>query len=109
MRTFEQRDAAPLAEILEPARSGHQHLGAVDLLGLLADRDAAVGGRDPQATCLGDRGGLGRNLRGELAGGYEDQRRRAGSVGCELLDHRNRERQRLARTGGRLGQDVLAR
>jgi hypothetical protein len=51
--------------------------------------------------------GLG-HLHAQLARGYEDERRGAPVGRVEVLDDRHRERERLARSRRRLGEDVRA-
>jgi hypothetical protein len=53
-----------------------------------------------------DRGDLERNLRRELARGYENERRRTSIADVQSLDDRNGEAQRLAGSGRSLGEDV---
>ncbi len=76
-------------------------------LDLLLEADAAVDGRDLEPLDAGERLGLLDDLRGELARRGEHERGGA-AARLDALDHRDRERERLARAGGGLGEHVAA-
>jgi len=62
----------------------------------------------PEPAGLGDAFELLDHLRGQLAGGNEDQRRRLGAVPLQPLHDGNGESERFARAGPRSGEDVAA-
>ena len=95
-------------QVLEPARSGHQDLGASRRLDLRPEADAAVDGRDPQAPGADDRAQLSDDLAGKLAGWGEDESRGPAGPGLDALGQRDAEGERLARAGGRLDEQVVA-
>jgi hypothetical protein len=65
---------APLEQVDEPARGGHDHLGPLLQRGHLAvEVGAAVDGHHPAATTGGERGERGVHLHGELTGGHEHE------------------------------------
>ena len=104
-----ERDEPALDEILEAAGRRDQDVGAARALRLARDRRAAVDGRDAEllrawpisSSSAGD-------LRRELAGRHEDERRRLAVGGLGALDDRQAEGEGLARAGRRLGQHVEA-
>ena len=102
-------DHPPLGEILEPTRGGDEDVGALRAVSLCAERHAAVGRRDREALGFRERLQLRRHLRGELTGRDEHERRDAPVARDGPLRDRNRERERLARACGRLGEDVEPR
>jgi hypothetical protein len=102
---IEAHDAS-VEEVLEPARRGDEHVGRLDQAGLILDRDAAVDGGDAQSARCHQGPELLGDLARQLAGRHEDERRRAAAP-RDALDDRQREGERLARAGGRLGQDVM--
>jgi hypothetical protein len=76
---------------------------------LLLDADAAVDRGDLQRAGVGQRVELVDDLRGQLAGRGEHERRRAAvAVGVEAVEHRDAEGEGLARARGRLGEHVAA-
>ena len=105
-RTDRERDEAPVEQVVEPARSRDEDLGAPRLLRLSADRRSTVDGGDAQVACCGERLQVGDDLGGELAGRYEHERARMPVGAGRPLDHRNAERERLAGACRRRGQDV---
>ena len=93
-------------QVLEPARRRHHDVGAASELRLLLDADTAVHGRHHEgagarrlAECLDD---LGR----ELARRHQHERRAAGVVRLDAVDHRQPEGKRLAGAGGRANEHV---
>src|SRR5439155_21898043 len=79
---------------------------ALDALRLCADRDAAIRGRDLQPLRGCERLELIGHLSGELARRHEHERRGARVGGDGALDDRQGEGERLAGSGGRLGEHV---
>ncbi len=97
-------------EIQQPSGSRDQQIAArLQRLDLRADADAAEhhGGAHRDVLAVGA-GAVG-DLRGELAGGGEDQRAwRAAGAGGEPLQHRQHECGRLAGAGLGAGEHVAA-
>ena len=101
-----EADEAPLEQILEPARRGHEDVGARGLLGLAVDADSAEGRGDAQAAGARDGRGLLGDLHGELARRHQHEAGRNARVAADALGHRDREGQRLAAAGRRFREDV---
>jgi hypothetical protein len=101
--------AVQVAEVLEPARRGHEDVGAPGELGLLLDAHAAVGDGHRERLRATDVGQLPHDLQGELARGRQHQGGWALRLGRDPLHERNAEGERLARPGGRLHEHVPAR
>ena len=99
---------AALDQVDQAAGRGDEHVRAPGLLGLVVDPDAAVDGGDLERAGVHHAGELVDDLRGELARRGEDQRLRPGAVGVEPVGHRHAEGERLARSGRRLDEDVVA-
>jgi hypothetical protein len=83
-------------------------VGACRLLGLLFKAGPAIDGGNAKAASSRDPSQLLFDLKGELARRREDQTRRGAVVRVDALDQRNREGEGLARSGGRLDEDVVA-
>jgi hypothetical protein len=66
---------------------------------LLRQADAAVDSGHLESSCVRDVGDLLDDLRGELARGGEDERRRAALVSGDAVGDRDAEGERLARSG----------
>ena len=101
-----ERHGAAGHQVLEPAGRGDEDVGALAGLDLLLEADAAVDGRDLEAAGAGERLGLLDDLGGELARRGEHERGGAAVGALEALDDRDRERERLARARGGLGEHV---
>ncbi len=102
-----EREGAALQQVLEPAGSGDEDVGALRGARLLLEADAAVdGARRCSARARGERLQLVDDLGGELARRGEHERRRTPRIGRDPVDHRRAEGERLARAGGRLGEHV---
>ena len=103
-------DLTPLDEVLEPARAGHEDVGApAHRLQLRTEAGAAVDRSDAQLAGPAEPGELTAHLRGELTGGNEDEAQRPARVrAAEPRDHRDAEGQRLARAGVGLARHVSA-
>ena len=99
---------ASLHEVEQASGRRHEDLRAAGELRLLLDAGATVDGRDRQVAHRGDRPELFRDLKRELAGGSDDERRAGRRFQAKLLDDRRREGKGLARAGGRLDEDVTA-
>ena len=106
LEVVEAHDAAR-HQVLEAAGRGDEDVGALARLDLLLEADAAVDGRDLEPLDAGERLGLLDDLGGELAGRREHERGGA-AARLDALDHRDRERERLARARGGLGEHVAA-
>jgi hypothetical protein len=78
------------------------------LAGLALERDAAVDRGDLQRACVGDVPRLLDDLRRELAGGGEDERRGALGRRLDAVDERHAEGERLAGPRGGRDEDVVA-
>jgi hypothetical protein len=65
---------------------------------LRRNADAAKDRRNLQSPGLSDRAKLVDDLLRKLAGGRQNERRGAASVGLDALDHRDAEGERLARS-----------
>src|SRR5919199_764153 len=98
----------PVEQVLQAPGRRDQELGAARGAGLLLEADAAVDRGDPQPSGACDRARLVHDLGGELAGRREDERARPAAARCDPLDDRDREGERLAGAGRRLGEDVAA-
>ncbi len=103
-----ERERAALEEVLQPAGRGDDDVRLGRLTGLALERDAAVDGGDLQRACVGDVPRLLDDLRRELAGGGEDERRGARVGRLDAVDERDAEGERLAGSGGGGEQDVMA-
>ena len=103
-----ERDDLALDQVLQAARRGDEDVGVARGLGLRGDRDAAVDRGDPEVVRRRDRADLGRDLRGELAGGDEHEPGRARVARVEPLDERHGEGERLAGARRRLREHVAA-
>ena len=103
-----KRAAPRCHQVLEPARGGDEHVGALAGLDLLLEADAAVDGRDLEAADAGQRLGLLDDLGGELARRGEHERGGAAAAVLEALDDRDHEGERLAGARGGLGEHVAA-
>jgi len=91
-----ERDHAALHQVVQPAGRRDEHVRVLRLLGLCAEWDAAVDGRDPQPLRLGERTEVGCDLGRKLTRGDEDERRGASVRLRGALDERQAEGERLA-------------
>ena len=103
-----EREGAAGEQVLEPAGGGDDDVRALRVAGLLLEADAAVDGRHAEVARPRQRPQLVDDLRGELARGGEDERRRPLRVGRDAVDQRHAEGERLAGAGRRLGEHVAA-
>ena len=103
-----QLHRSALDQILEPAGSRDDDVSAANPLDLGLDAGAAVDGSDGQGTGMRERDHLLDDLGDQLPGRREHQRARARAIGLEHLGQRDREGKRLARSRGRLREDVAA-
>ena len=103
-----ERNEPAVREVGEPARRRDDDVRALELLRLRRDRRAAVGGRGADPERRAEQRQLLGHLQRKLAGRDEDERRRHLLVGGEPLDDWQPERERLARSGRRLAEDVAA-
>jgi hypothetical protein len=101
-----QVEGAAVEEVLEPAGRRDDDLRAGGVLGLLLDADAAVDGGDLERTSVRHRPDLLDDLRDQLAGRRQDQRRGTAVGRLDLVDHRHAEGERLAGTGRGLREHV---
>jgi hypothetical protein len=104
MRTRRARRLA-LDEVLQPARRGDEHVGAARTLDLPATARRRRPGAKPLAAC--DRA----EVVGDLQASSRVGTRTSAAGGprpADALDDRQRERERLARAGRGLGEDVGA-
>ena len=101
---------APLDEIDQTARTRDQHVDtAAQLADLRLVADPAVDGDHATAARLGERQQVALDLGGELAGRREHECARTQPAGAgHALDHRDAERERLARAGRGAARDVAA-
>ena len=90
-----ERDQLAVEEILQAARRRDEDLRLAGVLGLLAERHAAVDGDGAQPANRGDRLDRLRHLRGQLAGRHEHERADGGRAALEPLDDRDAEREGL--------------
>jgi hypothetical protein len=98
-------DRAPVREVLEAPGRRDQDVGAARPLRLRTDLRAAVHGRDAQPARLRHVAELIGDLDGQLA--RRDEHQSGGATGrLDSLDDRDRERERLAGAGPRLGEHV---
>jgi hypothetical protein len=93
-------------QILETSGGRDDDVGARGDGRLLGDSHAAVDRRDAKRPGVHDRLQLLCDLRSELAGGRQHERRRAGPVGVDHIGHRDPEGERLARAGRGLDENV---
>ena len=103
-----ERQRPALEQVEQASGCGDEEVRPARALDLWLDADAAEHGQRLEVASLGQRPSLGDDLCGELAGGRQHQRRWTPPGGIDPIDDRSGERQRLARPGGRLGQDVVA-
>ena len=103
-----ERERAALEEVLQAAGRGDEDVRLGGLAGLALERDAAVDRGDLQRACVGDVPRLLDDLRRELAGGGEDERRGALGRRLEAVDERHAEGERLAGPRGGRDEDVVA-
>ena len=103
-----ERDRAALEDVLQAAGRGDDDVRAAGALHLALDAGAAVDGGDGQRAGVRDVVHVVDDLQRELARRGEDQRGGAAIGRLEALDDRHGEGERLARAGGRLGEDVVA-
>ena len=101
-----ERERPARKEILEAAGGGDEDVRAFRASSLRRDADTAIDGGDPQVLSAGEILQLGHDLRGQLARWSQHETRRGCPPGVEALHKRDAERERLARTGRRLDEDV---
>ncbi len=104
-----ERDQPAVDQVLQAAGRRDDDVRVTGGVGLRANRDAAVDGRDREVAGGGEELDLLCHLEGELARGNEDERGGARVVVRHPLDERNREGEGLARARRRLGEQVGAR
>ncbi len=102
------RDQLAIDQILEPARRGDEHVRLVGLIGLLAERYAAVDGNRADSLRAADELHRLGDLRAELTGGHEHECGDAVAPAVDPFHDRDRERERLAGAGRALRKDVAA-
>jgi hypothetical protein len=95
-------------QVLETAGSGDEDVGAARGGDLRPEADAAVYGGDLQPAGLGECGQLGDDLACQLPGRGQDKGARATALGLDQIHHGDAEGKRLARSGGRLDEEVAA-
>ncbi len=103
-----ERDHPPVLEIREAARRRDDDVRALELLRLRRDRRAAVCGCGADTERCAEQRQLLGHLQRELARRDEDERRGRLLVGGNALDDWQPERERLARSGRRLTENVAA-
>ncbi len=101
-------DGAAADQVLEPARRRDQDVGLLRGGDLGAEADPAVDRGEPQLAGAGEAFELVDDLRGELARRRQDQGLGAVGAGLEDVDQRHAEGERLARSGRRLDEQVVA-
>ena len=107
MSILSERDEPPVDEILQAPGRGDEDVGVLGLLGLPAERHAAVDRHDPQAACRGrGRPELLGHLGGELTGRHEHERGRRPRMRAGAFDEREPESERLSGPGRGLRQHV---
>ena len=94
-----EADRAALEEILEPAGGRDDDVRPRGVGSLFLEADATVDGRDPQRAGRRDVAKLVDDLGRELPRRREHERRGSRPAGVDRLDHRDAERERLARAG----------
>ena len=94
-----ERDLATIDQIEQPSRRGDEDVGARGDPSLLDDPGAAIHGGDRQRAGVRDLAQVVDDLDRQLARGRQYKRRRAHVGALQALDHRDSERERLARSG----------
>ncbi|PSK61248.1 hypothetical protein B0E53_06857 [Micromonospora sp. MH33] len=103
---------AAVDQVVQPARGGHQHLGAgAQRVRLPLEGEPPDHGGAAQPERPGVRGERRGDLLGQFAGGYQHQRQRAAGAGPatgRAVQQRQPEGQRLARAGAPAAEHVPA-
>ena len=100
-------ERATVEQVLEPPGRGDDDMGPRGPLGLLLEPDAAVDGGDREGAGGRDVVQLVHDLKRELAGRREAERRRAPGLGRDQVDERHPEGEGLARAGRRLDEHIV--
>ena len=104
-----ERDRVALEQVVEPTGCRDQDVRMTRALRLSVERNAAVDGGDAELARRDDCRELTRDLGSQLARRHQDERCRMALAGFEPFHDRDREAERLARTGRRLGEHVASR